>query len=1140
MSQTKGSSTVTTSLVPSNLQCPSSVSHTEETLLGLDLKPVSVSPSLVTSVATVVDRALPVQDIDDYLGNGFDICEVTPQSGSGNQIGPSHFGYGGEIGCLDRLLDRLRPNTDPLSQKPPKQSSRHLENCESYRLEAARKHSDSESSQSDVDEVDKKFITKAMLDKPSLPLVVVDSTDPESVWQATLAIGGMTCAACVVALTEGLEKNAWIKKVAVNLIANSATVEFTGEGHRDDLVEKIEDMGYDAVVDSIVDMKAQATKVQTVHRTVEILVDGMFCENCPPRILAALKTFGSKLEVKKPPTLQDPIVKISYTPKAPNFTIRNIIAAISAADSSLTPSIYHPPTLEERSRQIHAREQLRILIRVILTLVIAIPTLIIGIIYMSLVSSDNPGRVFLMKPMLAGVSRAQWALFIMATPVYFLCADVFHVRAVREVKSMWRRGSKTPYFQRFYRFGSMNMLMSLGTSIAYISSVAQLIAASVHPPLVPDNNAFYFDSVVFLTLFLLIGRLIETYSKSKTGDAVTMLGNLRPTEALLVEAGASSEKTLTGDQPATETVTQVNVDLLEFGDIVKVLHGGSPPCDGTIIQGETKFDESSLTGESRLIKKTLGDQVFSGTVNKDTPASIEITGVAGSSMLDQIVRAVREGQTRRAPMERIADALTGYFVPFVTLIAILTWIGWLSLGYSGALPEDYLGANAGGWVAWSLQFAIAVFVVACPCGLALAAPTALFVGGGLAAKYGILVKGGGEAFEKASRLDCIVFDKTGTLTVGGEPVVTDFQSLPVDSTFGDESTILGLVKSLEGNSSHTVAKALVSFCKAKEGTDQGLENIEEVAGKGMKGTFQTRVTNEQAEILIGNELLLSDDAVPVPPSTQFTLRQWKSEGRSVALAAVRISHPKTAHGTASAWQLAATFAISDPIRPEAPGIIKAIQRRGTDVWMLSGDNQITANAIGAQVGIPSTNIIAGVLPSQKAERIQYLQRSLKARISRLGKEHTQKRALIAMVGDGINDSPALTTADVGIAIGSGSDIAISSAEFVLVSSNLNSLVTLLDLSKFVFRRIKFNFGWALIYNLIALPVAAGALYPVVSNGAHVRLDPVWASLAMAASSISVVCSSLALRSGIPGVGFKVPKQVDVEVAETVRERKRGV
>jgi heavy metal translocating P-type ATPase len=716
----------------------------------------------------------------------------------------------------------------------------------------------------------------------------------------------------------------------------------------------------------------------------------------------------------------------------------------------------------------------------------------------------------------------------MATPVYFLCADVFHVRALKEVKSMWRHDSNTPYFQRFYRFGSMNMLMSLGTSIAYISSVTQLIAAGIYPLLIPDNNAFYFDSVVFLTLFLLIGRLIEAYSKSKTGDAVTMLGKLRPTEARLVEGGKSSQETVTSDHPVAEIITLVNVDLLEFGDIVKVFHGDSPPCDGVVVQGETKFDESSLTGESRLIKKIVDDQVFSGTVNKGTPVSIKITSIAGSSMLDQIVKAVRDGQTRRAPMERIADTLTGYFVPFVTLIAIVTWVIWLSLGCSGTLPEKYLGTNTDNWIAWSLQFSIAVFVVACPCGLALAAPTALFVGGGLAAKYGILVKGGGEAFEKASKIDCIVFDKTGTLTVGGEPVVTDFQPLPTGSEFGDGSTILGLVKSLEGNSSHIVAKALVLFCKARDVKSQGLENIEEVAGKGMKGTFRTSVTNEKAEILIGNEPLLSDNAVLIPSSAGSCLERWKSEGRSVALVAVRNNNPKAPSDGSSGWQLAAIFAISDPIRPEAPGIIKAIQNRGTDVWMLSGDNQITANAIGAQVGIPSTNIIAGVLPSQKAESIQYLQQSLKARTSTLGQEHTQKRALIAMVGDGINDSPALTTADVGIAIGSGSDIAISSAEFVLVSSNLNALVTLLDLSKFVFRRIKFNFGWALIYNLIALPVAAGVLYPVVSKGKHIRLDPVWASLAMAASSISVICSSLALRSGIPWVGFKVPKEVNVE------------
>jgi len=582
------------------------------------------------------------------------------------------------------------------------------------------------------------------------------------------------------------------------------------------------------------------------------------------------------------------------------------------------------------------------------------------------------------------------------------------------------------------------------------------------------------------------------------------------------DSDSSDGKQIANGNGKIESIQAITVGLLEFGDIVKIRHGASPPCDGVVVQGETKFDESSLTGESKLIKKTLGDEVFSGTVNKDGPISVKITGVAGSSMLDQIVKAVREGQTRRAPIERIADTLTGYFVPMVTLIAIITWLVWLALGISGDLPDDYLGPNSRGWSTWSLQFAIAVFVVACPCGLALAAPTALFVGGGLAAQNGILVKGGGEAFEKASRLDCIVFDKTGTLTMGGEPVVTDSQFISENvehhPTLSQER-ILGMVKVVEDSSGHPLAKALVSFCESrKENVQPDVVDFEvsEIPGKGMRGTFPRMAT-----ILIGNEALMTDFSVSIPDSALPTLSSYKSSGKSVALAAIKLDEEQTAQ-----WRLVAVFAISDPIREEAPAIIKALKERGTEVWMLSGDNQITANEIGAQVGIPSENIIAGVLPSQKAEKIQYLQKSRKARTSS-GAEHSVKRAMIAMVGDGINDSPALTTADVGIAIGSGSDIAISSAEFVLVSSNLATLITLLDLSKFVFRRIKFNFAWALVYNLIALPVAAGVLYPVVSDGVHVRLDPVWASLAMAASSISVVCSSLALRSGVPFLGFKV-------------------
>lgn len=345
-----------------------------------------------------------------------------------------------------------------------------------------------------------------------------------------------------------------------------------------------------------------------------------------------------------------------------------------------------------------------------------------------------------------------------------------------------------------------------------------------------------------------------------------------------------------------------------------------------------------------------------------------------------------------------------------------------------------------------------------------------------------------------------------------------------------------ICSSIERHSSHTIAKALADFCK--DGTIDlfELENVEELAGKGLVGNF--RMGAQEGSLIIGNELLMEDHSVNIHAGAHEFLESWKSSGKSVALAAVNLNGKAQHQKEEASWHLMAGFAIADQIRPEAPAIVRALQQRKMDVWMLSGDNITTARAIGLQVGILPSNIIADVLPAAKAETIRYLQKTLKARTGS-GSEHNQKRALVAMVGDGINDAPALTAADIGIAIGSGSDIAISSAMFVLVSSNLNSLVTLLDLSKIVFRRIKFNFAWALVYNMIALPVAAGAFYPIVSNGSHVRLAPVWASLAMAASSISVVLSSLALRSNIPGVGFRVQKEAsDLGREDTGNEDER--
>jgi Cu+-exporting ATPase len=1146
----------TTSLLLSNLHCPSCVSTIEDALSTLDPRPSSVSSSIVSSWVTVQhESSLDPTTIQAALeGAGFEVRSVItncmkqdPHDDETKEHTKDSLPTG-EQGLLGRTINEWCSGSRDKhnGNRYMTMSRRHMELCVLCQAEEAKGHDKSRISSSSVkvlqaeqEQVTPKKtegnmeayranslysstenVNEEDMEKPETPpFIVVDDGSYNDLCRATLAVGGMTCASCVNAIKEELGHMEWVRKVDINLIMNSATVEFAGKEHSNDVVDMIESIGYEAVLDTVVEIQASPEptlqrqaenhkEIQLVPpRTVEIKISGMFCTHCPERILRFIDTFAERgVTVDKQLSITQPILKITYTPQAPEFTIRQVISGLAGVHPTLVPSIYHPPTLEERSQLLHAQERRAILRRVILCIIAAIPTFIIGIVFMSLVPSTNTVRKYFESPWTASVGRGQWALFIVATPVYFLAADVFHIRALKEIRSTWRRGSKVPFLQRFYRFGSMDMLISLGTSIAYISSVAQLIAAGVNASTMANANSFYFDSVVFLTLFLLIGRLIEAFSKSRTRDAVDMLGKLRPPTAILIDETVSSSR-------------DVEVDLLDFGDIVRILHGASPPNDGIIIEGNAAFDESSLTGESRLVNKSIGDKVYSGTVNKGGPLLVRITGVAGTSMIDQIIRVVREGQTRHAPIERIADTLTSYFVPFITLIAISTWIIWLGLGLSGRLPMSYLDTNSSSWAAWSLQFAIAVFVVACPCGLGLAAPTALFVGSGLAANHGILVKGGGEAFEKANRLDCIVFDKTGTLTVGGEPVVTNFKFFPrgLDglSTY-DEKDILAMVNQLEENSSHPIARAIVSFCQKHDLKGRDMKETKEIAGKGMRAVFTPVERSERNEMIIGNEALLNDYNVKVSAEIYARLCIWKREGKSIAIAAI------SSASVEDSWHIAALFGISDNIRPEAAHVIKALQQRGTAVWMLSGDNYDSACAIGARVGIARENVIAGVLPSEKAEKIKYLQKSLGARNGK-GKATSQKRGLVAMVGDGINDSPALTAADVGIAIGSGSDIAISSAEFVLVNSNLKTLITLLDLSSMVFNRIKFNFGWALIYNLIGVPIAAGVLYPVVSNGSHVRLDPVWASLAMALSSISVVCSSLALRSGVPGIGFRSRK-----------------
>ncbi|KAK1236561.1 hypothetical protein PQX77_000113 [Marasmius sp. AFHP31] len=954
-------------------------------------------------------------------------------------------------------------------------------------------------------------------------------------YQAVLAISGMTCSACSGSITRALEDIPGVTQVAVSVLDNSGTVTIARKDLSDKVVEAIEDCGFGA---TLVELKplSQATKdslPETSTRTITLQVDGLHSSQCPERVMSSLSNSDETITVITPLTNNaDPFMTFSYDPKPPTFTIRQIIDAIETADPGYKVKIYHPPTLEERSRAIQLREQRRLLMRLAFATIVAIPTFILGIVYMALVSDHNPTRMYLMEPMWTGnASRVQWALFFMATPVMFYSAGLFHRRSIKEVHALWRKGSTVPIIKRFTRFGSMNLLVSAGVSVAYFASIVLLglAAGEERDPNGHGDETSYFDSVVFLTMFLLAGRYLEAYSKSRTADAIRALASLRPTEALVVVPTAGSvpresvEKSETSTivsshhgrdpekadlfptpsysaatsskgqrdpekedpyAPATSysttgtTVKKVSVELLEVGDVVRVLHGSTPPADGTIVDGETGlFDESSLTGESQPVGKSEGDKVFLGTINKGNVVHVRVVEIGGQTMLDQIVKVVREGQAKRAPVEKLADTLTAYFVPVITLLAIITWIIWLSLGLSGALPDHYLDNDVGGWTVWSLEFAIAVFVIACPCGIGLAAPTALLVGSGEAAKHGILARGGGEAFQEASRINTIVFDKTGTLTAGELQVTNELLCAADD--WKDE-VVLSLVWETENTSSHPLAGALQKYCAGKVPTmiPRGGSSFTETAGKGLKGLF----SDPKCTVIIGNEGWMQDHGITLTGDVVSRTDTWKAEAKSTVFVGIGSESDDS-------YRLVAVFGIADAIRKEAPEVIAWFKKQGITPWMISGDHLKTALAVAAQVGIPAENVIAGVLPQGKGEKIQWLQQGSGESAGE------NERRIVAMVGDGINDSVALSLADVGIAIGSGSDVAVSSASFILLKSDLRSLLTLVDLSKAVIKRVKFNFLWAGIYNMAALPLAAGVIYPA----GNTRLDPVWAALAMALS-----------------------------------------
>ncbi len=620
---------------------------------------------------------------------------------------------------------------------------------------------------------------------------------------------------------------------------------------------------------------------------------------------------------------------------------------------------------------------------------------------------------------------SRWAQFILSTPVVLWCG--------------W------PFFQRGWqsiinRSPNMFTLIGLGISVAYVYSAVAMLFPQLFPPSFGMHGRIdiYFEAAAIITVLVLLGQVLELRARSKTGSAIRGLLNLAPKTAHVIRAGGEED-----------------VDLADVakGDRLRIRPGEKVPVDGRVIDGHTTIDESMITGESMPVEKTDGDRVTGGTVNQTGSVVIEAERVGSETKLSRIVDMVAEAQRSRAPIQGLADKVASWFVPAVITVSVITFIVWSTLG-----PEPKF--------AHAIVNAVAVLIIACPCALGLATPMSIMVGVGRGAQVGVLIKKA-EAIELMEKVRTLVVDKTGTLTEG-RPAVTSI----VLADGMSENDVLIFAASVERNSEHPLAAAIVSGAKQRALTVEPVDNFQSTTGGGVTGQVRNR------KIHVGNAAFLRSSHVASLEKIESRARELQSEGQGVMFVAID-------------GELAGAIAVADPIKQSAPSAIDHLHDLGIKVIMLTGDNERTARAVASKLAIDEVE--AGVEPQDKHERIKRLR---------------DGRHLVAMAGDGINDAPALAAADVGIAMGTGTDVAMESAGITLMKGDLRGIEKAIRLSRAMMRNIRENLFFAFIYNSLGVPIAAGILYPVFG----ILLSPIIAGAAMSLSSVSVIGNALRLRS----------------------------
>lgn len=842
--------------------------------------------------------------------------------------------------------------------------------------------------------------------------------------QIDLPITGMTCANCARTVERTLSKTDGVGEAAVNYATERATVSYDpATTDVSALIERVSKAGYGV---------AQAS--------IELPITGMTCASCVRNVERAITKQSGILSVNV--NLATEKATVTYLPGSVRRA--DLVAAVEKSGYGVLDltNVEAPEDVERAARQAEIDRQKRLVLTgAAFTLPLFLISMARDVVMASVAGVTMEGMSGMatstVSPALQWLLWAGWpfVFFLLSTPVQIIVGKQYMVGAYKAARN---------------RTTNMDTLIAMGSLAAYIYSIAVLIGILLGISSIGDH-VYFETSAVILTLITL-GKLLEARAKGRTSEAIKALMGLAPKTATLLRDGEE---------------VQIAIDSVIAGDVLVVKPGERIPVDGVVIEGRSAVDESMLTGESLPVNKQTGSEVIGATVNKQGRLVVEATKVGAQTALAQIIRLVEQAQGSKAPIQRVADQVSGVFVPVVITLAALTFIGWLVIGQVGFTQ--------------AMVHAVAVLVIACPCALGLATPTAIMVGTGKGAAMGILFKNS-ESLENAHRLQAIALDKTGTIT-RGEPSVTDV--IPLNGTVADD--LLRLAASAERGSEHPLGQAVVQAAQVAGHSVGQPEAFESESGRGIRATVEGK------QIVIGSPAYIGEQGIALN-GHQERIEAIQAQGRTAVVVIID-------------GEAAGVLGIADTIKEGSREAVAALQAQGLDVVMITGDNRLTAQAIADEAGIK--RFLADVLPGQKADAVKQLQVESKR---------------VAMVGDGINDAPALAQADVGIAIGTGTDIAMEASDLTLMSGDLRGVVRAISLSKATMRTIYQNLFWAFIYNIILIPVAMlGLLVPMLAAGA------------MAFSSVFVVSNSLRLRGKLLD-----GNQPRVKEDRTLRAVKSGV